>query len=135
MNLRFKSLISVLIIIASAAVPSAATSEPAPSTQVDYESPNQVFSRAFFANDPNFFRNQTVGRQLNLIFGSGNSFPDDEIRRDADLVNIVYRSAFKQQVSSEPILRTPDLPSPYNTTLLQSPTLNPTNGFESLPLR
>ena len=125
MNLSFRSLISVLILVASAAVPSVAKSQPAPSTQAsEYESPNEVFNRAFFANDPNFFRNQSVGRQLNLIFGSGDSFPDDEIRRDADIVNVVYRSALKQQVSSHPIIRTPDLPSPYNTTLLQSPTLN-----------
>ena len=136
MNLKFRSLTGVLVLVASAAgVPSAATAEPTASTQAsDYGTPAQVFNRAYFKNDPNFFRNQSGGRQLDAIFGFRNSFPDDEIRRDAELIDFVYQSALKQQVSRYEIIRTADLASPYNTSLIQSPALNPKSFESTLPL-
>jgi len=129
MNLRFISLTGVLVLVASATVfPSAVTAEPDSSAKPsDYETPADTFNRAFFKNDPNFFRNQSVGRQFDLIFGVGNSFPENEIRRDGELVDTLYQDTLKQQGSSGPIIRTPDLPNPYNTTLLESPALNPNN--------
>ena len=67
-------------------------------------------------------------RQLDSFLGSGsgfsNSFPENEIARDAELVNTLYRDVLTQQSSNDPYLRTPDLPNPYDSSLLMSPRLN-----------
>jgi hypothetical protein len=80
------------------------------------------------------------------MFGPGsvfkNSFPENEIARDAELINTVYRDALYQQTNNDPYIRTPDLPNPYNTSLLMSPHLNINKlqtgtefRFETVPLR
>jgi hypothetical protein len=135
MNLRFRSLTGVLVLVASAAVfPLAVTAQPRSSTQASgYETLPQVFNQAYFTNDPNFFKDQSVVRELDLIFGFRDSFLENEIRRDAELVDFVYKSSLNQQVSSGSIIRTPDLANPYNTSLLQSPALNPQSSSQTLP--
>ncbi|KZL49547.1 hypothetical protein [Nodularia spumigena] len=94
----------------------------------NYETTNDTFERAFFQNDRNFYENSSPKRQLESLMGSGsvfrNSFPENEIARDAELLNTLYRDVMKQQVSNDPYLRTPDLPNPYDTSLLMSPRLN-----------
>jgi hypothetical protein len=80
---------------------------------------DEAFDRAFFKNDRETFINQTIPRQLDFLFGLRNSFTDNEIRRDAKEVHELYREAYEDQVSSDPILRTQDLPNPYNTSVNQ----------------
>ncbi len=125
MGLNFKNFSSLLVLFATALFPSVATAQ---TVTPGYETPNEVFERAFFKNDPNFYANQTFMRQTDWIFGPGslshNSFPENEIARDAQLVNTVYRDMLNQQVSNDPYIRTPDLPSPWNTSMLMSPRLN-----------
>ena len=128
MSLRFSWLTGILIIVAAATVPVAATAQSASSSNSSgYATPAEAFNRAFFRNDPDFFNNRSVGRQLNFMFGIGsllrNSFPENEIIRDAELVDSLYKDTLKQQVSSGPIIRTRDLPNPYETSVLQNPSL------------
>lgn len=138
-----KTLSSLLVLFASINFSGAAMAQTATS---GYETPNDVFERAFFKNDPNFYENQTFRRQIDLMFGPGsllkNSFPENEIARDAELVNTLYRDALTQQTTNDPYIRTPDLPNPYNTSLLMSPHLSPTKlqtgtefRFETVPPR
>lgn len=127
MNLSFISLTGLLVIASATVYTSAVTAEPVLSTTSGYETPADTFNRAFFKNDPSFFRNQSVGRQLGLIFGVGGSFPETEIRWDGELVDSLYHDTLEQQGSNGPVIRTPDLPSPYNTTLLETPALNPSS--------
>lgn len=87
----------------------------------------EAFERAFFDNDKPFFDNRSIPRQLDYLFGLRNSFPENEINRDAKNVHELYREVLRQQVASDPVLRTPDLPNPYNTSLFQLPVFNPTN--------
>jgi hypothetical protein len=123
-SLKFK-LLSSLIVLFSAAVPSVVTAqESAP----NYETASDVMERAYFKNSPNYYRNQGVNRDIDLILGPGtlfrSSFPEKEIERDADLVNALYRDVIMQQAMNDPYIRTPDLPNPYNTSLMASPRLN-----------
>ncbi len=94
----------------------------------NYETTNNTFERAFFRHDRNFYENNSPKRQLDSFVGFGtpsrNSFPENEIARDAELVNTLYRDVFQQQVSNDPYIRTPDLPNPYDTSLLMSPRFN-----------
>lgn len=141
MGLKFKTFSSFFVLFATLSFSAVAVAQTRTSS---YETPDDVFNRAYFKNDPDFYNNQSYQRQFNLIFGPGsllkNSFPENEIARDAELVNIIYRDTLYQQVSSDPYIRTPDLPNPYNSSLLTSPRLNASQlrvgtefRFESAP--
>ncbi len=143
MGLNCKTLSGALVFFATINFTAVATAQTATPS---YETPNEVFERAFFKNDPNFYGNQTLQRQIDWIVGPGslfrNSFPENEIARDAELVNTVYHDILNQQVSRGPYIRTPDLPNPYNTSLLMSPRWNANKlkvgtefRFESVPAR
>jgi hypothetical protein len=143
MGIKFKAVGSLLVLLAaSISVPAFADDKQT----TNYETANEVFDRAFFKNDRNFYGNNTFKRQIDWIVGSGslfrNSFPENEIARDAELVNVVYRDVLNQQVSNDPYIRTPDLPNPYNTSLMMSPRLNSNKlktgtefRFETVPPR
>lgn len=137
MGLRFRSLPSVLVLIAAATgFPCAAIAQTASRTaeETSYPTIKEVFNQAFFENDPDFFRNRSLGRQIDWILGPGsllrNSFPENEISRDAELVNRLYQDVLEQQVSNGPVIRTRDLPNPYETTILLSPRVNVNNPVE-----
>ncbi|MDJ0733947.1 MAG: hypothetical protein QNJ47_07670 [Nostocaceae cyanobacterium] len=125
MAFNFKALGGLLVLFATLGFPSMATAQ----TQApNYENTSDAFDRAFFKNDPTIYRNNTLRREIDWMFGPGsilkNSFPENEIARDAELVNIVYRDVLQQQTTSDPYIRTPDLPNPYNTSVMMSPRVN-----------
>ncbi len=143
MSLKLKALGSLLVIATVIASPTVAFAQTETSS---YQTPNEVFEKAFYENYPDFYNNDGLFREINWIVGPGslfkNSFPENEIERDAKLVNIVYQDVLKQQTTSDPYIRTPDLPSPYNTSLLGSPRLKASQlqvgtefRFDSLPSR
>ena len=126
MGIKFQAFAGLLVLFAaSTAVPAFAADDK---DTTNYQTPNDVFERAYFKNDRNFYGNNTFRRQIDWLLGSGsvfrNSFPENEIARDAELVNVVYRDILNQQVGNDPYIRTPDLPNPYNTSLMMSPRLN-----------
>lgn len=103
---------------------------PDPATLIsETDSIAEAFNRAYFYNDPEFFRNTSVKRQIDTIFGPGsvirNSFPENEINRDGRLVHELYKTVLEQQTSKGQVFRTPDLPNPYSTSILESPSFNP----------
>lgn len=126
MGIKFKPFGGFLVLLATGlifpAVASAETETP------NYETANDAFERAYFRHDRNFYENNTPKRQLQNFLGNGsgfrNTFPENEIARDAELMNTLYRDVMTQQVGNDPYLRTPDLPNPYDTSLLASPRLN-----------
>ncbi|NWF60242.1 MAG: hypothetical protein HXY43_13505 [Fischerella sp.] len=146
MTFKFKALGGLLVIFATAIAFPAVAKEEMQTPNYEYETANEVFERAYFKNDPNFFGNTTTKSNINFLVGPGSlsrsSFPEKQIARDAELVNLVYRDTLYQQVSNDPYLRTPDLPNPYNTSLLMSPGLNASKlkvgtefRFEQMPPR
>ncbi|BAZ38706.1 hypothetical protein NIES4101_46470 [Calothrix sp. NIES-4101] len=124
MGLNFKAMTGLLV-LAAASLPSVATAQD---NTPNYETASEVIERAYFKNSPDYYRNQGFRRDLDLILGPGslfrNSFPENQIERDAELVNKVYQDVIMQQAMNDPYIRTPDLPNPYNTSLIMSPRLN-----------
>ena len=150
MLIRFTNLITILAISTAASIfPSVAIAD----TKSPYyelrplETWTEVFDRGLFHNSRYSFENVTILRQIDTILGprsfpEGN-YPENEINRDARLINILHRDMLEQQVSSDPIIRTPDLANPFNDSLRSKPTYNrlarPVVGtefvYERLPLR
>jgi hypothetical protein len=92
------------------------------------DTPSQTIENAFFRHDPNFYDNGSLKRQVDSLVGPRGhfqtTFPENEIAKDAELVNTVYRDMLAQQSTNDPYLRVPDLPTPYDTSLLMSPRFN-----------
>ncbi|NEO30124.1 MAG: hypothetical protein F6K36_06710 [Symploca sp. SIO3C6] len=82
----------------------------------------EVFNRAFFKDSGDFYRNRSLQRQFEVIFGPGvpgqANFPELEIERDAKTINTIYNDVLYQQLYADPLIRTPDLPNPFNTSIL-----------------
>jgi len=154
MGMRFKGLVSLFVLAtASTVFTSAAVAQEqvSVSDRISTETLNDAFNRALYTNSGNFFREQGLLNQTNTILGQGsivrNSFAENRIARDARLVNLLYRDALQQQASDGPLIRTPDLPTPYDTSVLVNPSIYvnrltsdalPQEGelqFETLPPR
>lgn len=85
-----------------------------------------------------YFENRSIARQTQLVLGL--SFRDREIDWDANAINQAYQDLMVLQNTLDPFLRVPDLPNPYNTSLLTMPggqgsTVGTEFIFESMPLQ
>jgi hypothetical protein len=81
--------------------------------QIPYE-----FENAFFSHNRDFYRNRSFTGQLKRIFGP---FPENSTARDGRAVNELYLRTQFQQMNSGPILRTVDLPTPFQYSLRTLP--------------
>ena len=126
MGIKFKTFGGLLILLAAGiAFPSVASAQTeTPKT----ETTNDVFERAYFSHDRNFYENGSLKRQLDSLLGAGygfgGSFPENEIAHDAQLLKTLYHDALTQQAGNDPYIRTPDLPNPYDTSLMMYRGLN-----------
>jgi hypothetical protein len=100
----------------------------------------QKFEEEYYTHDENFFENRTIPRQVNAWFGPA-GFVDNEIGWDSKRVNELYQEVLGRQLSSGPILRTTDLPNPFNLSLetipryTAQPVPPPFPTIERLPVR
>lgn len=127
MKINLQGLSGLLMILATTTFPVVALAQMQTENE-NYESIPNSIDQAFFNSNPNFYGNRTLQRQVDFLFGPGRkfgtTFPENEIARDGELVNIMYRDILEQQSQNDPYLRTPDLPNPYNSSLLNSPKYN-----------
>ena len=130
MQMRLTKLLSGLILTAASSVlASAATAQTDPSgyQPIRLEPLPEVIERAFYNESGDFYESTSIEGQINFLIGpglpggGGAAFPDLEIERDARLINTIYNDALEAQASSDPVLRTPDLPNPYDTSIRQLP--------------
>lgn len=78
----------------------------------------QAFEDAYFRNSENFYRNRQVPHNLTWFLGP---FPENKIADDGRAINNLYRDVLAQQVSNDPLTRTPDAENPYQSSLLTAP--------------
>jgi hypothetical protein len=115
----------LIAVLAFAAVASffaeSAIAQTNPSTVSTGEYIPDAINRAFFSDSGDIYRNANARRQVQFLLGIGspsrNAFPENEIRRDAERIEVLYRDLLEQQISSDPLIRTPDLANPFNTSL------------------
>lgn len=95
------------------------------SRQVRVETVPDAFDRVLTNQSRTWFGDRSIMGQLDAIFGFGSiingTYPENEIADDARNLEILYRDVLRQQVSTTPLIRTPDLNSPYNSSVLTSP--------------
>jgi len=78
----------------------------------------ETIDRAFFEHDRDAYQNQTIGRQFESYLID---YTENEIERDGELVNVVLRDLLRQQALDSPPIRTVDLNSPFDSSLMTLP--------------
>jgi hypothetical protein len=124
MGIKFPALSCLLVLITTSFVLSSVAKAETP----DYQTTDNAFERAYFSYDSTFYGNTSLERQVGSLIGIGRkfgaAFPDNEIAKDGESVNKLYHDALSQQATNDPYIRTPDLPNPYNSSLLMTPRYN-----------
>lgn len=80
----------------------------------------EEFNDAFYSHVGNYFHTWGILPSLRLIFGIP-SYVENGIAQDGRAVNRLYKEVMTQQTSSDPVLRSPDLPNPYTGSILTTP--------------
>jgi hypothetical protein len=124
MRIKFKGLTGALAIFATVCVGSTANAQTAPNNQAyQYRTPAEQFEQVFFTHNKDFFQNRSFGRQLDFEFGFGSlktGFVENETSTDTKAIDLLYKEALLKQGSSDPLVRTRDLPNPYSSSISQS---------------
>ncbi|MGE5655625.1 MAG: hypothetical protein ACM37W_03345 [Actinomycetota bacterium] len=127
MGIKLKSLSGVLAVaVASTVLVSAKVAQAEPFT---YHPISDQFNEAFFSNSGDYINATSPLRPAADFLGIGSrrgglAFPEREIERDASSIHGLYREIMQQQVSSDPIIRVPDLANPFSTSVMTLPPSN-----------
>ena len=78
---------------------------------------NEAYAEAYFDHSKDYPDNRGVGRTLAWIFGVG--FTENEITQDAENIQELTQDVLRQQSTSDPTIRTVDMPNPYNTSFME----------------
>ncbi len=85
-----------------------------PFGQIPYE-----FDNAFFSNERNFYGDVSIRGQLKFLFGP---FVENSIAGDGKAINKLYREVLYRQMNAGPIIRTLDLPTPFQYSVRDLPS-------------
>jgi len=122
MSTKFTRLLSGFL-CSAAAIGTASVAVARPISTLGVSETSDAFEDAFQFESGDYFKNRGLLRQLDLIFGFGSSFrlrgsyPENEQDRDAERVHILYNELLNQQLTTQPVVRTRDLVSPYQHSL------------------
>ncbi|MCU0551941.1 MAG: hypothetical protein MUC48_21600 [Leptolyngbya sp. Prado105] len=123
MGVRIKSLISAIALSASSsliAIAANAQDSSAPVFRPNETIPNAT-NRAFFGSVGEFSDRNPL-RYTQTIIGTPYGYPENQISRDGERIHRLYLDLMSQQVSSDPLIRTADLPNPFNLSVQTLPT-------------
>ncbi|ELR98011.1 hypothetical protein [Gloeocapsa sp. PCC 73106] len=116
-NLKFTSFLTLIAFLSFTTL---AYPAKADETTPGYESVPELFLRASTHKSGDFFRSVSLKGQLNLILGF-NQFPENQITRDAKLINILSQD-FQRHMVGEDRLRTRDIANPFQSSLNENPS-------------
>jgi hypothetical protein len=120
MAIKLTNLGSVLAIATLSIVTSVGTAKAQETEPTRYQPFAEEFNRAFRRSSGDYFRNRQLVEQLGDFLGLP-SFPDQAIGQDNKNVHKLYQQLMEAQFNSTPVIRTPDLPSPYNSSIMTAP--------------
>ncbi|HEY9644196.1 MAG TPA: hypothetical protein V6C57_27125, partial [Coleofasciculaceae cyanobacterium] len=86
----------------------------------------EQFESTFFTFNKNFYQNRRFARNVFWYFGP---FPENQISGDGRVLHRLYTETLRQQTTSDPTIRTADLPTPFSSSLQTDPIYTP----ESVP--
>ncbi|MEO0947291.1 MAG: hypothetical protein AAFY11_03940 [Cyanobacteria bacterium J06641_5] len=123
MSTKFTRLLSGFLFSSAVAIGTASVAVARPISTLGISKTTDAFEDAFQFESGDYFENRGLLRQIDFIFGLGSSFrlrgsyPENEQDRDAERVHILYTELLNQQLTTQPVIRTRDLVSPYQHSL------------------
>jgi hypothetical protein len=69
------------------------------------------------SNLDSFWEEAFIGGDAKFLFGL--SYDDNQVAKDARRIQVLYQDLLEQQDRDNPIVRTRDLPNPYDTSLFE----------------
>jgi hypothetical protein len=78
-----------------------------------------VFEKILTDEAGDFYLDSSGEGWLNNNFAS---FPENEISEAGQKINQAYHQLMKQQVGTDPVMRTRDLENPFNTSVFENPS-------------
>lgn len=88
---------------------------------------NELMEQAFFENSGDFADQASISGQLDFIFGwrtfPEGSYVENSIVRDSFLMRTILDDYYKQLTQRDPMIRTRDIPNPFETSIRQDPSL------------
>lgn len=109
-----------LLLVSTAAIAQEVTSNQVEERQeAEFLPIDEAFIEAFYTRGKTFYRNRQLPRAFTWFLGP---FPENDMIADGRAVNRVYRTGLIQQAELDPLIRTADLPNPFDTSLLLLPT-------------
>lgn len=121
MGVRIKSLISAIALSASSSLMAIAANAQDAAVFRPRETVPNATNRAFFGSLGEFSDRNPL-RTTQTILGTPFGYPENQISRDGERVHRLYLDLLNQQVSSDPLIRTADLPNPFNLSVQTLPT-------------
>ena len=122
MGVRIKSLLGAAMLSTVATVISgAAIAQETSPVFRPRETVPEAANRAFYGSFGDFSDRNPL-RPLGIILGTPYGFPENQISREAERINRLYKDVLTQQVSSDPLIRTADLPNPFNLSVQTLPS-------------
>ncbi|MFZ9737839.1 MAG: hypothetical protein ACO3EZ_07520 [Prochlorotrichaceae cyanobacterium] len=119
--------LGTIALVSSLSVLGGSTAAQAEETIKVYANPAEALEMGYFQNGKNSYDSMSLlGQWLGISGASAfprGSYPEISIERDNRIVNAVYQDVLMQQTMNDPFIRVPDLPSPYNTSLMTLPSL------------
>jgi hypothetical protein len=107
-----------LIILAT--VVASCFAAPVRADEASPENVSDAVTRALFERSGDIYANRSIFRQATFLFGL--SYPENEYTSDANAVEKIYKAGMYQQGGSGKVVRTADLPNPFNSSLRTNPT-------------
>ncbi len=117
MSIKFTRLKTLMVSLALFAVTAPGVMAQEKSHFNDKTSVAGTFEEAWLDRSGDIFVDQDMFTQLRRLLGL--SYPENEIAYNGEVLQIVYKDAIDQQVSSTPKIKTRDLKNPYTTSLLE----------------
>lgn len=114
MGVRFKCGVGLMILVATSALYAPggrAQNIPSYKTKTIPEVVDQVAIQS----SGTFFENRSTAGDALFLFGIG--YDEAKLAKDAQRIEVLYQDLLKQQAESDPVIRTQDLASPFNTSL------------------
>jgi len=121
MGVRFDSCIGLIILVASTIYMPSVWAQNTPSYKP--KTIPEVVDQVAIQSSGDFFENRSTAGDARFLFGI--DYDDTKLAKDARRIEVLYQDLLKQQAESDPVIRTQDLDSPFNTSLRLSTQANP----------
>jgi hypothetical protein len=117
MGVRIKSLISAIALGTASSLGAIAVNAQETEVFRPRETVPNAMNRAFYGSMGEFSDRNPLSSVETII-----GIPENRISRDGERVHRLYVDLMNQQVSSDPLIRTADLPNPFNLSVQTLPT-------------